>query len=265
MKGIFLAVVVICALAIAGIGGVFADYQDIETSHNNTFETGSLDLLVSYRDGLYEDPNVPQLINTLDFMPECIDKSFHFDLHNAGVYTQGNGDGWVYLHIKNAVFTDSGRTEPEDAVECNNDLGHGANAIGELCDGTYIYSPGWGASLNELGNWMEIGIYVKDGANWYPVDLSAYDTNDDDMVSFNEAVCNTILISRLGSEETIDVKIDLWFNDIPEEAIGYDLFPGTSSVFNDWPTNALQDDQVTFDISFELLQFAIPVANNDVS
>ena len=251
MKNIFLAVVIVCALAVAGIGGVFADYQDIETSSDNYFETGTLDLLVSQRDVLYEDPNVPMLVSTDDFMPECEDKSYHFDLHNAGVYTQGTG--WVYIHIKNAIYSDTGRTEPEDAVERNNDLGHGNNPIGELADGTFITSPGWGANLDELGYHIEVGIYTRalETDPWVAVDLSAYDTDPEDgVIKFNEFVCNQLLIGELDSEETIYVKIDLWFQDVPEEhpRVDQDYFPGTTSKFNDWPTNALQDDQVEFDI-----------------
>ena len=258
MKSIFLSVVVICALAIAGIGGVFADYQDIETSEDNYFETGSLDLLVSQRGVMYEDPNVPRLVNTDDFMPECEDKSYHFDLHNAGVYTQGTG--WVYLHFKNAVYTDTGRTEPEDAVE----LGLSDHPIGELDNGTFIYSPGWGDNLNELGYHIEVDLYTRptESDDWVAVNLDAYDINPaDGVIKFNEMVCNQILICELDSEETVYVKIDLWFQDIPEEhpRVDMDLFPGTMGSFNDWPTNALQDDQVDFDISFELFQFALPL------
>ena len=257
MKKVLLVVVVLCALAVAGIGGVFADYQDIETSHLNTFETGSLDLLVSQRGVLYEDPNVPTIIDTEDFMPECIDKSFHFDLHNAGVYTQGSG--WVYFHIKNAIYSDTGRTEPENAVE----RGLDDHPIGELADGTFVYSPGWGDNLNELGYHMEVDLYTRalETDPWVAVNLDAYDLNADGIIKFNELVCNQILICELGSEETVYVKFDLWFQDIPEEHIrvDLDLFPGTDGKFNDWPTNALQDDKVEFDISFELFQFALPL------
>ena len=254
MKNIFLAVVIVCALAVAGIGGVFADFQDIETSHNNYFETGSLDLKVSQHDVLYDDPNVPALVTTDDFMPECEDKSYHFDLHNAGDYIQGTG--WVYVHFKNAVYTDPGRTEPEDAVEGVNN-----NPIGELEDGTFIYSPGWGANLDELGYHIEVAIYTRalETDLWVAVDLSAYDENDDGYIKFNEVVCNQMLIGELDSLETIYVKIDVWFQDIPEEhdRVKLDLFPGTEGKFNDWPTNALQNDKVTFDISFELFQFKL--------
>jgi len=274
MKNVFLSVVIICALTIAGVGGVFADYQDIETSHDNYFETGSLDLLVSDMQGnLWEDPNVPVVIDADNIMPECQNKSFHFNLENVGDYEQGTG--WVYLHVKNAIYSDSGRTEPEDAVERNNALGHGNNPIGELADGTFITSPGWGANLDELGYHMEVAILTAPGVVGTPpslgdytnVDLSDYDLNGDGYIKFNELVCNQILIGELDSEETIYVWISLWFQDIPEEHLRVDLdyFDESNPAeakWNDWPTNALQDDQVDFDISFELFQFLLPPPNN---
>jgi hypothetical protein len=250
-KSIVLTVVAVTALAIAGFGGVFADYQDIETSEDNYVETGSLDLKVSYRDVLYDDPNVPILVTLDNVMPECQDKSFHFDLHNAGVYEQGTG--WVYFHVKNLVCTDTGRTEPEDAVEL------GTNPIGEKTDGTFVYSPGLGTNSCMLIDHLRFDVYTSPTGtgNWTQVDLSAYDLNGDYDLKMNEIVCNQVLICELDSQETIYAKIDLWFQDIPEEDLGYDLFDeNTDEVkFNDWPTNALQDDQVEFDISFELFQF----------
>ena len=258
MKKVLLVVVVLCALSVAGIGGVFADYQDIETIGENDFETGSLDLLVSDSQGTYwEDPDVPRIISSDNFMPECEDKSYHFDLHNAGVYTQGTG--WVYFHIKNAIYSDNGRTEPENAVE----LGLDDHPIGELANGTFVYSPGWGANLDELGYHMEVDLYTRalETDDWVAVNLDAYDLYPTDgKIKFNELVCNQILICELGSLESVFVKFDLWFQDIPEEHIRVDLnlFPGTDGKFNDWPTNALQDDQVDFDISFELFQFKLP-------
>ncbi len=47
MKNIFLAIVIVSALAIAGIGGTLAGFSDTEQSLNNVFEVGNLDMLVS--------------------------------------------------------------------------------------------------------------------------------------------------------------------------------------------------------------------------
>jgi hypothetical protein len=260
MKNIFLSVVIICALAVAGIGGVFANYQDIETSHLNYVETGDLDLLVSHDGYWFEDPDVPILVDADNFMPECQDKSFHFDLHNVGDYEQGTG--YVYFHIKNLVFTDTGRTEPEEAAEI------GDNPVGELDDGTII-SPGgahnlgygWGTANGALADHIRFDVYTSPTGtgSWTQLDLSDYDVEEPyDEVKLSEIVCYQIPICELDSDETIYVKFDLWLQDIPEELLGRDLFPGTDSKWNDWPTNALQNDQVEFDVSFELFQFELP-------
>jgi hypothetical protein len=276
MKGIFLTAVVICALAIAGIGGVFANYQDIDISSGNYFETGDLDLKVSDSYGNWWDtPNIPVLIEADNFMPECQDKSFHFDLHNVGDYEQGTG--WVYMHIKNLVFEDTDnkmgepKAEPEVAVES------GLNPIGELADGTPVCLTGpdgppngplgldWGTAGGELAEHIEVAIginYVSPSItdpNWVWLDLSAYDDDPaNGVIKLNELVCEQILLGELDSCNEMYVWVALWFQDIPEEDLGYDLFPGTASKWNDWPTNALMNDMVTFDISFELFQFQLP-------
>jgi hypothetical protein len=258
MKGVFLAIVVVCALVISGIGGIFANYSDIEISHNNYVETGSLDLKVSYQGQEYDDPNVPAIVTADNFMPECQDKSFHFDLHNVGVYEQGTG--WVYLHVKNLVFTDTGKTEPELAAEL------GTNPVGELDDGTIITPGGahnlgtdWGTANGALADHLRFDVYTSPTGtgNWTMLDLSAYDANQDGEIKLSEVVCHQILICELDSGQTIYVKIDLWLQDVPDEAVNQDLFPNDNK-FNDWPTNALQNDKVTFDISFELFQFKPP-------
>jgi hypothetical protein len=69
------------------------------------------------------------------------------------------------------------------------------------------------------------------------------------------------LVSALGNLPPcvpLHVKVDLMLEDIPEEALGYDLFDESipsEAKWNDWPTNALQNDEVTFDIALELFQF----------
>lgn len=262
MKSVFLSIVVICALAIAGIGGVFANYQDIETSEDNYVETGDLDLKVSYKGVDYDDPNVPMLISADNFMPECMDKSFHFDLHNAGDYDQGTG--WVYFHFKNLKFKDTGRSEPEIAAEM------GRTPIGESYDGTFIYADpplgyGWGTLNGALADHISVNILTGPdpfpGGTFTQLDLSAYDANGDGVIKLSELVCEQVLIGELDSGETIYVWVSLWLQDVPEGTLGYNLFHSNShpeeAKWEDWPTNALMNDQVTFDISFELFQFEL--------
>ncbi len=100
MRNIILAVVAIAALTAAGIGGVFADFTDIEVSQDNFFKTGSLDLKVSdYLGNEYNgDDNIPVFYNITDAWP-CCDKSVFFDLENWGQGFQIVPK--VYIHFKN--------------------------------------------------------------------------------------------------------------------------------------------------------------------
>ena len=79
MKSMFLSVVVICALVIAGVGGTLADFSDIETSPDNFFKTGALDGKYSDHLGnLYDDTNQVTLFTAADAWP-CHDDSYYFD------------------------------------------------------------------------------------------------------------------------------------------------------------------------------------------
>ena len=98
-RNIFLAVVAITALAIAGMGGLFADFSDIEISEDNTFSTGSMDLVVSdYAGNEYNGGIIPWFFQQSDAWPGC-SKDRCIDLHNYGEGTQTQP--WIYLHFKN--------------------------------------------------------------------------------------------------------------------------------------------------------------------
>lgn len=99
MRNILLSVMVICTLIGGALAGTLADFSDIETSQDNYFETGSLDLKVSNAQGThYQDPNVPAFFEVSDAWP-CCDKSVFFDLENMGQGFQQVPH--VYLHVSN--------------------------------------------------------------------------------------------------------------------------------------------------------------------
>jgi predicted ribosomally synthesized peptide with SipW-like signal peptide len=266
MKSMLLSVVVVSALVVAGIGGTLADFSDIETSHDNYFETGSLDLKVSRTIGdvtnYYEDPDVPTMLAVSNAMPECLSKDIAFDLHNAGVSDQCGG--WVYIHFKNLRCEDTGKTEPENAAEI------ATTPIGELEDGTMVYATNdgtiggtpilgadWGTAGCELAKHVDVRIAISTtgpDSGFADVDLSAYDVDPaDGVIKLNELLCNQIELSPLNAGQTIWVEVYFRLQDVPEEDVGANLFP--DGKFNNWPTNALMDDAMYFDMSFELLQF----------
>jgi len=194
MRNVILAVVAILALTFAGIGGVFADFSDIEISEDNYFSTGSLDLAVSNNLGTHYngDGNIPVIYEVSDAWP-CCDKSVFFDLENVGQGFQKVP--YVYVHFKNfdcywvqpkdysAIWVDEdGRvvdepgnapgagkpqgtlpdfpkplTEPEYVAECG-------GIAGEDADGNTVTVPGLGLCYGENCELSEhigvIGIYV---------------------------------------------------------------------------------------------------------
>jgi predicted ribosomally synthesized peptide with SipW-like signal peptide len=249
MKNIFLSVVVIGALVLAGVGGTLADFSDSEEEMGDTIQAGSLDLKVNGTD----DPGVLPFAIT-NVIPEKL-----YDVSKT-VSNMGTIDGWLYLHIKNVICTednikdidgDGQITVPGDNPEPENvaQLGgkHGQEQVpglGERCD-------------------MEkhIGIeiwYGPDVANLVPIDLSAYDLNGDGVIKLDEVECNQILIDQLpacGAEFIVNFLFQL--QDVPEEYYGLDIFDETDPheiKWNWWPTNCYQGDTVSFDILFELLQ-----------
>jgi hypothetical protein len=259
-KSIILTLVAVLALAIAGIGGVFADYQDIEVSQDNFFSTGSMNLKVSDETGnVWDGPDViPALfeISAAGGAFPCCSKDIRLDLHAE---LQGQAESAVcYIHFKNIECAGIEKVEPEIAVE-------EGGIIGELADGTLVYSPGIGeyGENCELSEHVDISIFTGPsiGGPWEPVDLSDYDENDDGIIKMNEIECEQIPLVELFDCTAVYVMITLHLQDVPEEYLDYDLFDETDPAeakWNDWPTNALMKDRMYFDMSFELFQNWLP-------
>jgi predicted ribosomally synthesized peptide with SipW-like signal peptide len=268
MKNVVLSVVIIAALAAAGIGGTLASFSDVEKSEGNTFATGALDLTVSYMGQEYDDPDVPMILNAGGAFPEC-SKDATWDVHNTG---EGQGTGYVYFHIKDVdcdevINPDSkhpdGRTEPEDVAECGGWHGNiwvpGVGPLGQDCTfGDYVEvyvqydSDGDGQLEDLIGN----GIWGSDGS-----------------VTLNEVVCTWWYLGELPGCNTRDGKISMSFVDIPEgdftwdhdedpatDEIPMDFFPDNSPL-DHWPTNALQLDEVSFTMEWGLFQTPLTGAN----
>ena len=75
MKSIFLSVVVIAALAVAGIGGTLAGWSDTEESFDNYITTGSLDLKVQRTDDKPWGDGIPVVTAFTDIVPSYIYKT----------------------------------------------------------------------------------------------------------------------------------------------------------------------------------------------
>jgi predicted ribosomally synthesized peptide with SipW-like signal peptide len=119
VRNIFLSVVVICALVIAGIGGTMATLTDTEESLDNYIEVGSLDLKVNDQDDLNREwnPNggVGAVIEQACILPGTPMGS-HVKVENEGCL-----DGYLYVAIKN---TDCYNVEKENAEGWYPDTGY---------------------------------------------------------------------------------------------------------------------------------------------
>jgi predicted ribosomally synthesized peptide with SipW-like signal peptide len=94
------------------------------------------------------------------------------------------------------------------------------------------------------------------------VDLDDYDSvygNDDGVVTLDELECNQILITTLTGCKMRWMNLSLRAVDIPEsyfnDAVGDPMNyfgTGDESKWENWPTNATQNQKLIFDIGFEL-------------
>jgi len=123
------------AIALAGAmigGGVFAAFSDTETSHDNAFAAGTLDLKVDGKD----DPEVSAYFNVSNAKPGDTGQVV-ITLSNAGTL-----DGNAYLVIQNVADSPGETPEPEptpDEGELSEHLiitiDWGAGSVtDELCD-----------------------------------------------------------------------------------------------------------------------------------
>jgi hypothetical protein len=107
MKSIFLSILVITALIVAGIGGTMAGFVDTEESKGNSVQAGISDLLINNAN----DPNVPAKVQFDHAVPgKSID--FWVDAYNWGKCTGGD----LYMHFKDVTSVEAG-TKLHNGVE----------------------------------------------------------------------------------------------------------------------------------------------------
>ncbi|HEY91641.1 MAG TPA: hypothetical protein G4O07_07385, partial [Dehalococcoidia bacterium] len=211
MKNIVLSVVVVGALAVAGVGGTLADFSDIEKSELNSFETGALDLTISWMGAEYDDPQVPAIIDASGAWPEC-SKDHVWDVHNTG---EGQGTGYLYFHIKDIVCYEvtnpeskhpDGRTEPEDVAENGGWIGNvWTSGVGEL-----------GADCT-MGDYVYVYIeYDFDGDGDLEPVVGNPVWGGPDSVTLNDIACNWYELGELPNCNTRDGKISMAIIDLPE-------------------------------------------------
>jgi len=250
MKSIFLSVVVICALAVAGLGGTLATWSDSETSLDNKITTGSVDLQVNYADDLPWGTGVPTKVE-IDCMVPCkLYGPYIIDLWNAG---QCEVPSHAFIHFKDMCCSnappkegsgypcpDTGDMKPEPELVA--EFGGKVN-----CKEV----PGIGRTGDECS--MKSHIYC------YVMDMETGDIlYEGKMIEFE---CEELPLFDLWPCEPR--SIGLWFHlqQESEEDYGYDFFADPGDVgynelewlkFNDWPSWAMMKDVISFSIEFDL-------------
>jgi predicted ribosomally synthesized peptide with SipW-like signal peptide len=280
MKNVFLSVVIVCALAVAGIGGTLATWSDSETSYDNYVETGSLDLKVNGHDDKPWDPDgVPTKVEVSDVIPQKWYGPYEVELWNAG---QGDFPAHAYLHVKRAECFN---IDPKVHPVTGESTGYPDPDTGT---GDYVPSPSLLKPEPELVaeyggkvNCVEVvGIGPEgDDCSMQSHVVMAVTTSDvsptTEQVAVDELgkwVCKEIYLFDLMPCEPRTIYLWFWLQQDTEEDWGRNYIKHPDELgldpvedkeeyaaallhwkkFNDWPSWALMKDRVEIDIEFDL-------------
>jgi predicted ribosomally synthesized peptide with SipW-like signal peptide len=278
-RNVILAVVVVAALSVAGMGGVFATWSDSEVSFNNTIKTGSLDLKVNGADDLPWGTGVPTKVYIDHMIPCKYYGPFEVELWHAGQcdfpahayielksfncsniepkvnpYPDGGSYYWYEMYGPDAT---SGYPAPDGSgLKCEPEL---VAEYGGKVDCFQV--PGIGPEGDEcsLGTHIEMIVTLVP----LPPNDPYYLDNPEDLVRRDKLVKYDGEIYLFDLMPCEPRMIFLWFHmqQDAEEDYGFDFVPDPGDEgfdelfwmkFNDWPSWALMKDQVLFDLEFAL-------------
>ena len=247
MKSIFLSVVIICALTVAGLGGTLASWSDSETSYDNYIETGSIDLKVQGTDDAPWGEGLTAKF-TLECVQPCDEYKVEIPVRNDG---QCEDPSYLYIHFKRVQCSDvppvhdgirvDGFVKPEPEVVAE---------YGGIVDCKEV--PGLGRIGDECSMKYHTSITITfDGEPvWGPAKLI-------------NLPCREILVGMLepcGVEHIVDLVVhvqQMSEDDAIAEGRLADYVFGPDSKWYYWPSNALMKDKVKFDIEFDLFKHPI--------
>jgi predicted ribosomally synthesized peptide with SipW-like signal peptide len=267
MKNVFLSVVLIGALIVAGLGGTLATWSDSETSYDNFIETGSLDLMVNYADDWPWGTGVPTKVAVTCMIPQKWYGGFPVDLWNAGQCEQPSS---AYIHIKNVdcsnippkegsgypdPITGDLKPEPELVAEYDGWVNctwvNGIGAEGDDCSmGTRIMMiitnndlpPNDPASdillLDTLGKWECKEIYLFELVPCEPRTIFFWfrlAQFSEDELGLPDLIVHPDDMTPVPEGEEYDAALQHWLK------------------FNDWPSWSMMKDRVDFDMEFDLV------------
>jgi predicted ribosomally synthesized peptide with SipW-like signal peptide len=272
MKNIFLSIVVVCALVIAGVGGTLATWSDSEISYDNIIVTGAVDLKVDGNDDMPWGAGVPVQISETCVIPEKIYGPYEVVLWNAGNCTIASE---AYIHFRNlecgnadpkAGYADNStgndwsgdlKPEPELVAEYGgyvsdvlvDGIGHAAGD--DCCMTSHIFM--------QIQSDPTVGTGVLYG--WDEIkDFECKELPLMDLIPCNEQSIYFFFYLQQDQEEDYKNAAGQDFNYI-KSPMELGLTPGTPEYlaaemhwkkFNDWTSWAFMADTLTFDIEFDL-------------
>ena len=215
MKKIFgLTVAALMVIALVG-GGTWAYFSDVETSVDNTFTAGTLDLTPDTLD--------IHVISYSDVYPGWSNVSGGTHNDSWTLINDGNVDGDLIIAIGAIANADNGTEDPEG------DTGSGDTTLGDL--GAALDVVFW-ADLNSNGS-IDGGVWVDDGNGYMDVGEGEkmYEGDLDSMPATYPPTSGKIDLDGSGS-------IDVYFDASVDTTVG----------------NGIMGDSSTFDITFQLDQ-----------
>lgn len=139
MKKFLLSLLTISAVAAVVITASSAFFSDTETSNDNTFEAGAIDLQIDYQG--YYNKKVDGQPNAGNWsLKDLVDeKFFNFTDIKPGDFGEGtlsvhvyNNDAWMCMYVENMESLENGINDPE--IEAGDEL----TESGELADNLYF-------------------------------------------------------------------------------------------------------------------------------
>ncbi len=147
MRKLPVSLLVLGLVAVVLGAGTFAYFSDVETSQNNVFAAGTVDIEVTDASGSFGPYNI-----ALTALPG---ETYWY---NTSVYNNGTSTVNVYLKLDNLVDSGGVTTEPELAVNPADDINDLSNKtyIQINVDGTDKLAAG--TTLNsQAGSWVYLG------------------------------------------------------------------------------------------------------------
>jgi predicted ribosomally synthesized peptide with SipW-like signal peptide len=267
--------VVVCALAVAGLGGTLAGWSDTEESYDNYISTGSLDLKVEGKDDRPWGTGINQTVSLVDIVP-C-------NYHKVDVTVENHGQAIdEFSNNMSAPFS----VRFKDPVCSNVDPTCGTGIEWPAGSGLMKPEPELVAEYGGvLAQVNIIGTGVVANGNWGPASFG-YNTDFDTIPAVNatgrkhDTACSlrsvidcTIWFGPSAGSQSIvwgplpltDLFADeIYIGELPQCGEDYlvsfefhafniddDDWPGREQ-FSDWQTNAYMKDRIDFNIEFIL-------------